>query len=131
MKKFSQFLKVRSYELDVQAHVNYAVYLNYLEYSRVATMEQAGLPFDELIRRGKHVVIVEANIKYLAPAVLGDELEITLEGMKAGRSSITFRQEILNKKTGKKILEAQMVSVFINKAGVPIPIDEDFKRLFF
>jgi len=39
MKRYVQTLKVRSYELDAQGHVNYAVYLNYCEYSRVATME--------------------------------------------------------------------------------------------
>jgi len=39
MKKFTQSLKVRSYELDSQGHVNYAVYLNYLEYARVSVLE--------------------------------------------------------------------------------------------
>jgi len=34
MKTFSQRLKVRSYELDAQGHVNYAVYLSYLEYAQ-------------------------------------------------------------------------------------------------
>ena len=131
MKKYTQSLKVRSYELDAQGHVNYAVYLNYYEYCRVATMEQVGMPFDEFIKRGKNVVVVEANIKYLYPAFMGDELEITLAGIKAGRSSITFKQEIFNKKTDTKINEAQMVAVFIDKDGKPVPMDDDFKKLFF
>ena len=104
MKKFSQSLKVRSYELDAQGHVNYAVYLNYLEYCRVTTMEELGIPFEDYIKRGIYIVIVEANLKYMAPAFLGNELEITLEGQNAGRSSLTFRQEIFEKSTNKKIL---------------------------
>lgn len=131
MKKYSQSLKVRSYELDVQNHVNYAVYLNYCEYSRVATMEQLGMPFEDFIKKGKFVVIVEANIKYLAPATLGDELEITLEGIKAGRTSITFKQEIFKKQSQQKIFEAQMVAVFINREGKPMPMDEEFRKVFF
>lgn len=131
MKKYTHRLKVRSYELDAQGHVNYAVYLNYCEYARVATMEHAGLPFEDFIKQGKYVVIVEANIKYQSPAFLGDELEITLEGIKAGRTSITFRQEIFNVKTGKRLIDAQMVAVFIDKAGKPIPMDDEFRNVFF
>ena len=131
MKKYTHSLKVRSYELDAQGHVNYAVYLNYLEYARVATMEQVGMPFQDFLQKGKFVVIVEANIKYLAPATLGDELEITLEGIKAGRTSITFKQEIFTKIANRKILESQLVAVFINHEGKPIPMDVEFRRVFF
>jgi len=131
MKKFTQLLKVRSYELDAQGHVNYAVYLNYLEYARVCALEQVGLRFDDYIKRGIYIVIAEVVIKYLAPATLGDELEITLEGISLGRTSARFKQEIFNLKTGKKIVEAELAGVFINREGKPIPIDEEFKRAFF
>jgi YbgC/YbaW family acyl-CoA thioester hydrolase len=130
MKKFSQKLKVRSYELDAQGHVNYAVYLSYLEYARVATMEDLGIPFQEYLQAGKYVVIAEIRMKYLAPATLGDELEITLEGINAKRTSLTFKQEIFNTKTGKKVLAAELVAVFINREGKPVPIYEDFREAF-
>jgi len=131
MKKFTQSLKVRSYELDAQGHVNYAVYLNYLEFARVAALEQVGLRFDDYFKRGIYIVIVEVKIKYLAPATLGDELEITLEGISQGRTSATFKQEVINAKTGKKIVDAELVGVFINKEGTPIPLEEEFKKAFF
>jgi len=62
---------------------------------------------------------------------LGDELEITLEGISQGRTSATFKQEVINIKTGKKIVDAELVGVFINKEGKPIPLDEEFKKVFF
>ncbi len=130
MTKFSQTLKVRSYELDAQGHVNYAVYLSYLEYARVTTMEQLGIPFQDYFRKGTGIVIVEAHIKYLHPATLGDELEITLEGMNPGKTSLTFRQDIFNAKTGKKLFEGELVAVFLNREGKPIPMDEDFRKAF-
>lgn len=77
--EFTQILKVGSHELDAQRHVNYAVYLGYLEYARVAAMELLGIPFQDCLLRGKGIVIVEAHIKYLRPATLGDESEITRE----------------------------------------------------
>jgi len=131
MKKFTQILKVRSYELDAQGHVNYAVYLSYLEFARVATMEQLGIPFQDYLQRGKGIVIVEAHIKYLRPATLGDELEITLEGIERGRTSLTFRQDIVHRRTGAKVLEAELVAVFINREGKPRPMDEEFRQAFF
>lgn len=131
MKKFKQELKVRSYELDSQGHVNYGVYLNYLECARVLTMEQLGIPFQEYIKKKKFIVIAEVNIKYLSPAFMGDELEITLEGIKTGRASFTFKQEIIRKKDGKRIIEAVLTGVFVNEAGKPVPIDEDFKKKLF
>jgi len=130
MKKFSQRLKVRSYELDAQGHVNYAVYLSYLEYARVATMEQLGIPFQDYFRQGTGIVIAEAHLKYLRPATLGDELEITLEGMNAGKTSLTFRQDIFNTRTGKKLFEGELVAVFLNKEGKPTTMDEDFRKAF-
>jgi acyl-CoA thioester hydrolase len=130
MKKFTQKLKVRSYELDAQGHVNYAVYLSYLEFARVATMEQLGIPFQEYLKDGKYVVIAEVHMKYLFPATLGDELEITLEAINAKRTSLTFKQEIFNSKTGKKVLDADLVAVFINREGKPVPIYEDFRDAF-
>lgn len=130
MKKFTQKLKVRSYELDAQGHVNYAVYLSYLEFARVATMEQLGIPFQEYLKEGKYVVIAEVHLKYLFPATLGDELEITLEGIHAKRTSLTFKQEIFNSKTGKKVLDAELVAVFINREGKPVPIYKDFYEAF-
>ena len=131
MKKYAHSIKVRSYELDSQGHVNYAVYLNYCEHSRVETLAQAGMSFDDFIKTGRFIVIAEANLKYIAPAFLGDELEITLEGIKAGKTNITFKQEIYNKKANKKIFEATMRAVFINEQGKPIPMDEEFKKVFF
>ncbi|MBN2012573.1 acyl-CoA thioesterase [candidate division KSB1 bacterium] len=130
MKRFSQRLKVRSYELDAQGHVNYAVYLNYLEYCRVLTLEQVGLPFEAFIAKGTFIIIAEVHAKYLAPAFLGDELDVTMEALTAGRTSMTFRQDVINVKSGKTIFTADIVAVFINKAGKPIAMDDEFRKVF-
>jgi YbgC/YbaW family acyl-CoA thioester hydrolase len=121
---------VRSYELDAQGHVNYAVYLSYLEYARVATMEQLGIPFQDYFRKGTGIVIAEARIKYLHPATLGDELEVTLEGIRAGKTSLTFSQDIFNTRTGKKIFEAELVAVFLDREGRPTTMDRAFRQAF-
>lgn len=131
MKRFTQTVKVRSYELDSQGHVNYAVYLHYLEYARVAIMERQGLPFDEFIRRGTYVVVAEAHLKYLRPAKLGDNLSVTLEGVKAGRTGMSFRQDIFIEGTKLRVLEAELRAVFIDREGRPIPIPQDFRKQFF
>ena len=53
---------VRSYELDSFAHVNHAVFLNYLEYARFDTLRQGGFPYQEIIARGWGVYVVRIEI---------------------------------------------------------------------
>ena len=129
MEKYSIKLKVRSYELDSQGHVNYAVYLNYCEYCRVQFMADANLPFTYFIDQGKFIVIAEVHAKYIAPAFLGDELEVTLETIELKRTSMLLKHEIFNTANGKKIFTATMKGVFINQQGRPIPIDGKFRAL--
>ena len=130
MQKYSIKLKVRSYELDSQGHVNYAVYLNYCEYCRVQFMEDANLPFSYFLEQKKFIVIAEVHAKYIAPAFLGDELEVTLQLLEMKRTSMVLLQEIFNAATGKKIFTATLRGVFINEKGRPISIDEKFRQLF-
>ena len=94
-------------------------------------MEQLGIPFQDFIARGIYIVIVEINVKYRYPAVMGDELEISLEGKRAGRTSLKFKQEITLKGSGRQVLEAELTAVFIDKkSGKPIPMEESFRKAF-
>jgi acyl-CoA thioester hydrolase len=69
-------VRVRTYELDSFGHVNNAVYLNYLEEARSEFLRQIGLSFHDLAGNGVHLVIVEAQVKYVSPARYGDEILI-------------------------------------------------------
>ena len=69
---------VRSYEIDQNGHVNNAVYLNYAEALTVEHAEASGYGrlWSEAHNGGW--VIRRHEIEYLRPAVMGDELDLTV-----------------------------------------------------
>ncbi|HAT24716.1 MAG TPA: thioesterase, partial [Pantoea septica] len=68
-------IKVRGYHLDVYQHVNNARYLEFLEEARWQWLEEADA-FNWLQQQQLAFVVVNININYRRPAVLGDVLAI-------------------------------------------------------
>ena len=69
---------VRSYEIDQNGHVNNAVYLNYAEGLTVEHAEASGYGREWSEAHNGAWVIRRHEIEYLRPAVMGDELELTV-----------------------------------------------------
>ena len=70
--------RVRSYEIDLNGHVNNAVYLNYAEALTVEHAEVSGYGRAWCQERGGAWVVRRHEIEYLRPARMGDELELTV-----------------------------------------------------
>ncbi|HLH67556.1 MAG TPA: acyl-CoA thioesterase [Candidatus Dormibacteraeota bacterium] len=70
--------RVRSYEIDQNGHVNNAVYLSYAEAVTVEHAELSGYGRAWAEARGGGWVVRRSQVEYLRPAVLGDELELTV-----------------------------------------------------
>ena len=68
-------IKVRGYHLDVYQHVNNARYLEFLEEARWDGLENSPA-FQWMMEKNIAFVVVNININYLKPAVLGDLLRI-------------------------------------------------------
>ena len=69
--------RVRVYELDVNGHVNNAVYLNYAEQAATEHAEAVGFGRAWTAARGGGWVVRRHEVTYLRPATFGDELAIT------------------------------------------------------
>lgn len=69
-------IKVRGYHLDVYQHVNNARYLEFLEEARWDGTESSPA-FHWMTARNIAFVVVNININYRRPAVLGDVLTVT------------------------------------------------------
>ena len=123
-------LRVRSYELDLLGHVNNAVYMNYLEAARIEAMASIGLSLERLRKEGVHVVVAAAALRYLSPSHLHDDLEITVEVTRIGRTSVTVHQTVLNRSTDRMSVDAEIVGVFLGPDGKPMPVPEEFVNAF-
>ncbi len=91
----STTLRVRFHELDPYGHVNHAVYLSYLEAARIDLLGARGIDLLRLAEEtGAQLVVVGLEVEFLAPAVAGDELEVTCDVLERRRASVWFAQEI-------------------------------------
>ncbi|MBE1490684.1 acyl-CoA thioesterase [Plantactinospora soyae] len=74
---FQVRIAVRGYELDLQGHVNQAVYLQYAEHARWQCFLAAGLSLEVLLAAGVGPVVLETRIRYLKELRAGDEVDVT------------------------------------------------------
>ena len=88
LRTFTTTWRVRSYELDSNAHVNNAVYLAYAEDLASQHAEAIGFGRDWMLAHGGIWVARRHEITYLRPAGYGDELQLTteVESMRGARA---------------------------------------------
>lgn len=103
-------IKVRGYHLDVYQHVNNARYLEFLEEARWAWLEEAEA-FHWLQEQILAFVVVNININYRRPAVLGDVLTIDSEITQLnGKSGIIAQRVLL---AGQETVVADAALTFV------------------
>lgn len=87
-------IQVRFHELDPYGHLNHGVYLNYFEQARIELLDRIGFGLPHLEQLGHHIVVVEANVRFLAPAYAGDEVRIVSSISELRRVSSTWHQRM-------------------------------------
>ena len=130
MAHFIHRLDVRFRDCDPMGHVNNAVYLTYLEQSRLAHWRSLwGFGTPQLPPGRPSVILARVECDYKRPATYGETLEIRLMIGELGRSSFRYEYEIVDDK-GRTVLTAKTVQVMYDyTAGRPVPIPDDIRRL--
>ena len=91
---YSVPVTVRGYELDIQGHLNQAVYLQYGEHARWETLMAAGVSQDKLLAEAIGPVVLETTIKYLKELRGGDRVTVSCEFEWGEGKTFRIRQEI-------------------------------------
>ena len=123
-------IKVYGYLLDIFGHVNNARYLEFMEAGRWNFVE-GKIDLIEWKRRGIAFTVVNININYRRPAVLGDILEIHTKMSDIVEKSATIRQEIFIKGTDTLIVDADVTFVMVDIRKKKAIIFPDNLRDFF
>lgn len=130
-QKLSCQIKVRSYELDAYGHVNHAVFLNYFEQARAEYLEQRGISFQSLWREGFLFVIARAELDYLKPLALSDQIEILGEIIDLGTTSVILTQEITKLSDKEPVCRGKFVAVFLDRQTLePVGVPDSFRQAF-
>jgi len=106
-------IKVRGYHLDVYQHVNNARYLEFLEEARWAWLETLSA-FQWMHDNRLAFIVVNININYRRPAVLGDELAINSHLVQLGGKSGVIGQTVTLLPEGEAIADATLTFVCVD-----------------
>jgi acyl-CoA thioester hydrolase len=105
--------QVRVYWEDTDAGgvVYHSRYLNFFERARTEWLRAHGVHQSRLVQEdGVVFAIRRMEIDWRLPARLDDELEVTVESVEAGRSRMTFRQEMVRSTDGSCLASAVVVA---------------------
>ncbi|RIV29425.1 acyl-CoA thioesterase [Alicyclobacillaceae bacterium I2511] len=104
---------VRSTEIDVNAHVNNAQYLVYLEWGREEWWEQRNFDYKTLKQMDIVTVVVKICAEYKKEAVQNDRLRISARLSEVGNTSLKMTQEITNQRN-EQVLQSEVVLVTVH-----------------
>ncbi|MGZ5202508.1 MAG: tol-pal system-associated acyl-CoA thioesterase [Telluria sp.] len=106
---FDWTVRVYYEDTDAGGIVFYANYLKFFERARTEWLRAAGIGQQELLdAEGAAFVVRNANIDYVAPARLDDEIKLTTTIQKLGRASVHFFQQAWR---GEQLLTTANVKV--------------------
>ena len=104
-------------DTDSYGVVWHGSYLRWLEMGRVELCNEMGLNINELHAQDIALPVVSLNVKYKSSARLEDVMIIETEIAEFKRFTVTFKQSIKSKETGKTFIEADFVVVAISNDG--------------
>lgn len=93
--RFAVRIGVRSYEVDVNGHVNHAVYHQYAEHARMEHFRAAGLSQAALGGHGLTVVLLSTTVHFRAELRAGEQVEVDSEIGFTDRKPFTMRHRIV------------------------------------
>jgi len=115
-------LRVRYADCDVQGHVFNANYFTYFDIALTELWREAIGPYNDMVEGGVDMVVAEANARYKAPARFDDLIDIELEVVRLGTTSMVTEQRVT--RDGALLVEGRMVHVFVDRTSMsktPIP----------
>ncbi len=92
-------LRVRFGETDLMGIVHHASYLGYFEAARVEWLRRRNVTYRDWAARGVHLPVVDANLRYRAPAHFDDLLAIETRLSELRGVSMRFAYRILRGRT--------------------------------
>ncbi|MCD4484492.1 acyl-CoA thioesterase [Chromobacterium vaccinii] len=122
-------IKVRGYHLDLFGHVNNARYLEFLEEARWNQFEEQG-GLDWFLKSGLALAVVNINIDYRRPALMGEQLLIETGLKSIGNRSAVIHQRVLLEGADTVVAEADVTFVvFDAKQNKAVALEGQLKDM--
>ena len=118
-------------DTDAGGVVFYANYLKYLERARTEWLRSIGISQQQLVKEMDALfAVVNIQGNYRKPARLDDALTVTVDISGAGRSSLTFIQEIRRDADDLLLFDGSVKVACLTSAFKPRSIPEEIRKHF-
>ena len=107
--------------------VYYANYLRFIERARSEIVEDFGLDQNAMKARGHVFVVTRVEADYLAPARLGDRLEVVTTHRAASPVRWAFDQDVCRGET--VIFRAHVIAVTMTTEGRPVRLPAEIRAM--
>ena len=117
-------LRVRYGECDPQGVVYFARYPFFYDVAFTEMWRERIGPYDEWVQGGSDLVVAELNVRYRSPAFFDDELDIVIDDVRLGETSLSLAWRI--ERDGTLLVEGDTRQVCIDpptKQKKPLPDD--------
>jgi acyl-CoA thioester hydrolase len=127
-------VRVRYADTDAMGIAYHGNFLAFFETGRVEAMRQIGSHYVEIVRRGVHLVVIEATVRYRQPAKFDDVLLIQTSVAEIGKARFSFVYEIRREVDEALIASGHTVHACVDAQSlrplrVPAWLVEDLLRL--
>jgi acyl-CoA thioester hydrolase len=120
-------VKIYYEDTDAGGVVYYANYLGFMERARTELLSEKGIDIAEYHNKGYLFAVVNVDVHYKKPAVLGDVIAITTEITDVTNVTISINHRIFRENT--LLVEATVRLACINKDGKPQRLPEEIAAL--
>jgi acyl-CoA thioester hydrolase len=105
--------------MGIAHHSNYVIWL---EMGRIAFLDEIGVPYSEVERRGVYLVVTNIGVKYRRPAKFDDEIILTTR-LSALKSRLVRFDYVLETPDGSLLAEgfSEHIATDLEKRTVLIP----------
>lgn len=117
-------IQVRYIDIDMQQHVNNAVYLSYIEQGRVEYMNKL-FPENDFQKNG--LIIARTEIDYYEPIFLNEEIYCYTRISKIGTKSFVF-ENVLSSNSAIKCFAQSIMVCFDYTQNTTIPVPDEWKK---
>ena len=122
-------------EFDIGGVLYHANYFKLFERGRESMLRDGGMPYPDLVKDSRHLVVAETNVSFLQPVYFGDELTLKLHTSDLRRAAVKIHYQLFKKDQLGEILvtKAWTKQALVEKsdAGLAlIPFPEDLCALF-
>lgn len=120
-------VKIYYEDTDAGGVVYYANYLRYMERARTELLSERRIDVADYHRRGYLFAVVNLDVQYKKPAVLGDVIEVMTEVEDMTHVTISLRHRIF--RHGELLVESSVRLACIGKEGKPQRLPEEIEAL--